>query len=83
MKPYIFKNDDPELDFSLTLEFIDKNKRFGLWFDKNKEAGWYFVSKHELENSDDINEDCGELSIEWMEILYQELGRILNKKEVL
>jgi hypothetical protein len=81
MKPYIFKNtDSPEIETSLSIEFVDKDRRFGLWFDKDKSAGWFFVSRYILEESGDMNDLCGELSKELLESLYEELGRILDKK---
>ena len=71
MKLYTF---EPENMNEINLEWIEKTKRFGIYFDE-KESGWYFVER--MQETED--ENCGYIDKETLEKIYIKIGKILGK----
>ena len=78
MKLYYYDSHEENTDKELDIEFISNNARFGMWFD-DKEAGWFYVHKESFEDEKTIDDLCGNLNKELLELMYNRIGKILGK----
>ena len=47
MKPYLFEDNG-----TLMIEWIGSTRRFGIWIEKDGDAGWYYASRDDDESGD-------------------------------